>query len=494
MPGANSRCKKGAPLQDGSGATALVLSVVPVYKRDMRCFARLCFLLFCFLAATAADGRTRPLDFTTIRLGGKEPVVLIVGGIQGDEPGGFSAATLVATRYAVKNGAVWVVPNLNFPSIIMRSRGLNGDMNRKFAALDARDPDFSAVSRIQELIRHPQVKLVLNLHDGSGYYREEKIDALRNPLRWGQSVIIDQERMDGGVFMAELGREARQVTEDVNSRLVQSLHKLHVHNTNTAAGDREMEKSLSWYAVRHGKAAFGLEASKEFPVELRVYYHLCMVESLLRQAGIDFFRDFDLTPESIRQVLQADIEVSFAEKRVFLPLDNARPAIGALPLPQNSAPVTSKPIMAVLPCRKNNEALCIHYGNRTLTRIRPDWREMDDSLSEVRVTVDGREKLIRFGEVLPVAESLLVHRIQGFRVNVIGFPGRSDDDSGVTLRRQNFLKHYSVDRQGTLYRVEVYNKRRLAGMFLARFGAPAQAAGRRDRLPAVPGPESALGF
>lgn len=452
------------------------------------------WLPVCAILPGMAAAQANPLDFSTIRLGDAAPIVLVVGGIQGDEPGGFSAATLIATRYTVENGAIWVVPNLNFPSIIMRSRGINGDMNRKFAALDTRDPDFSTVRRIQEIIRHPRVGLVLNLHDGSGYYREKKISPLCNPSRWGQSVIIDQERLEAGVFMGELGREARQAAEEVNGRLIRKMDRLHVRNTNTAAGDREMEKSLSYYAVRHGKAAFGLEASKEFPVELRTYYHLRMVEALLRQAGIRFSRDFELTPGSVRQVLQANLGVSFAERRIFLPLDDARPAIGGLPLPKNSAAMTSKPIMAVLPCRESSESLCIHYGNRTITRIKPDWREMDDSLHAIRVTVDGQERLIPFGEVLPVAESLHIHPHSDFRINAIGFPGKGRDDSGITLRRKNFMKRYSVDRQGTLYRIEVYKKQRITGMFLARFGDTEKTADKRALLPSVPGPESSLGF
>ena len=114
-------------------------------------------------------------SFSVFRVGADAPCVLVVGGIQGDEPGGFSAATLLATRYRVRKGTLYVVPNLNFPSIICRSRGLHGDMNRKFLRLDASDPEFDVVTRIQELIRKPEVALVLNLHDGSGYYSQPLI-------------------------------------------------------------------------------------------------------------------------------------------------------------------------------------------------------------------------------------------------------------------------------------------------------------------------------
>ena len=60
-----------------------------------------CFALYAFgvpSASTAAEPAENALDFVTIRLGHGERAVLVVGGIQGDEPGGFSAATLVGTR------------------------------------------------------------------------------------------------------------------------------------------------------------------------------------------------------------------------------------------------------------------------------------------------------------------------------------------------------------------------------------------------------------
>ncbi|NIO41537.1 MAG: deacylase, partial [Burkholderiales bacterium] len=66
------------------------------------------------------------LEFSLHRVDASVPgnTILVVGGIQGDEPGGFNAASLLATRYRFSRGAVWVVPNLNFESIVKRSRGV----------------------------------------------------------------------------------------------------------------------------------------------------------------------------------------------------------------------------------------------------------------------------------------------------------------------------------------------------------------------------------
>jgi len=73
-------------------------------------------------------------DFKLIKKGqDNNNTMLVIGGIQGDEPGGFISASLLATHYEITKGSLWIVPNLNFYSIIKRSRGPYGDMNRKFA-------------------------------------------------------------------------------------------------------------------------------------------------------------------------------------------------------------------------------------------------------------------------------------------------------------------------------------------------------------------------
>lgn len=424
------------------------------------------------------------MDFSLFKLGSSAPVVLVVGGIQGDEPGGFSAATLLATRYTMSAGTVWVVPNLNFPSIVNRSRGLHGDMNRKFARLDSADPEYSTVTRIQGLISAPEVGLVLNLHDGSGFFRHSYEGPLHNPARWGQAIIIDQEQMDDPAqFLSHLGGLAERVSQQVNTGLLHGKHKYHVRNTRTAQGDREMEKSLSWYAVRQGKAAFGLEASKEFSIDMRVYYHLRLVEAFLSEAGVQFERDFELSPAGVAAALQSNLSVTFAGNRVVLPLEDIRPYVGYLPLPRNGPgpAIGSKPIMAVVP---DAGYLNVQYGNRTMTRISPDWRDMDHGLDSMRVVVDNAEQHVSFGQVLTVNDSFTVLPVEGYRVNVIGFDSGKSDESNISLSRKHFQARFSVDRSAKLFRVEVYNNAAFCGMFLVQFGHKPQILSR-DCLPAV---------
>ncbi len=83
-------------------------------------------IVVAILLATAGYTSTADLRFTLheLKSGRPGPTLLVIGGIQGDEPGGFTAGSLLVTDYRIERGEVWVVPNLNFESIIKRSRGV----------------------------------------------------------------------------------------------------------------------------------------------------------------------------------------------------------------------------------------------------------------------------------------------------------------------------------------------------------------------------------
>ena len=111
---------------------------------------RLLFLTH-FIYFLSSHSFSEPLQFSLHKLESDNPgpTMLVIGGIQGDEPGGFTAASMLVTNYKVTNGNLWVVPNLNFESIIKRSRGVHGDMNRKFNTLSKNDPEFEQVQKIK---------------------------------------------------------------------------------------------------------------------------------------------------------------------------------------------------------------------------------------------------------------------------------------------------------------------------------------------------------
>ena len=109
------------------------------------------------------------METTVYNLDGKEKgkTMLLIGGIQGDEPGGFLSADLYVDM-SLSKGNLIVVPRANFQSILLNKRQENVDMNRKFADDVSESYETKVVGILKRLISESDI--LLNLHDGSGFY------------------------------------------------------------------------------------------------------------------------------------------------------------------------------------------------------------------------------------------------------------------------------------------------------------------------------------
>jgi hypothetical protein len=262
--------------------------------------ALLCVLLNVCLTQGALANREHIVHFPNTayelniyKIHGKQPgkTLMLIGGIQGNEPGGFLSADLYADM-RLEKGNLIVVPRANFYSIILNQRGVNGDMNRKFAKEDEPDTMEDRIVRIlKELISESDY--LLNLHDGSGYYHPTYINKWRNPMRFGQSIIADCEtyQVPGEDRVIPLGDMARKVMEAVNPQIENELHRFHFMNTRTGEKEsrhREQRMSATYYALTQQHIpAFGVETSKFLPsVDLKVRYHNLIINEFKRMFGI----------------------------------------------------------------------------------------------------------------------------------------------------------------------------------------------------------------
>ncbi|WP_373036831.1 M99 family carboxypeptidase catalytic domain-containing protein [Sulfurimonas sp.] len=433
-------------------------------NRGMLKLYSLFFLLLLPLVSNAQNG----FEFNLIQKGKQDKnTLLVVGGIQGDEPGGFLSASLLATHYEITKGSIWIVPNLNFYSIIKRSRGPYGDMNRKFAKLSKQDPEYKTVERIKNYIKDDNVKLIVNLHDGSGYYRKKYEDHMHSPNKWGQCSIVDQANIDAPVY-GNLEEISSKVVKHVNNNLIKSEDIYHVHNTRTKEGDKEMEKSLTYFAINQGKAAFGNEASKNLPTHKRVYYHLLALEKYMDIMGIEYKRKFTLDPKGVYRAINDDIYISLYNEKIKLPLSQIRDIVKYFPIKKDGVLdfKASNPLLTII---KKDNTYVIQYGNRRLSRLKADYLDIDYEHRSVKLKIDGKFQDVKFGSLVDVKESFLVQQSNGYRVNVIGYTNKNKRETGVEIKSKEIPKHFSLDRKGTIYRVEYYTQNKFAGMVLIKF-------------------------
>ncbi len=415
------------------------------------------------------------LDFSIIKRGADEGLkVFIAGGIQGDEPGGFSAASLLSTHYRFTNAQIYIIPNLNFDSIIKRARGASGDMNRKFAALSEKDPQYDEVKRLQEYIDEIQPDMLVNLHDGSGFYFPEYVSALRNPNRWGQSLIIDQAKIDSPYGnLEEIGQK---VILEANKKIENDAYHFHVNNTHTDTGHPEMEKTLTWYAIQHEIPAFGLEVSKEFNKVERVYYHLIQIEAFFETLGIEYEREFPLSTKGVAQALDCNVYLTMAQGRVVFPLNDLKKELrGYIPLPLDAEFTSPQPIVGTV---KRKNSFSVHYGNSTITNVAMRNYKLSEELPQVEIVVDGQKRLVEMGCIVEVQEEFLVSHTKGLRVNAIGAREEILLDSimteaNVEIRKDDFDSQFAIDKAENLYRIEIYQGKDFVGMFLVDFSPKA---------------------
>lgn len=215
--------------------------------------------------------------------------LMIIGGIQGDEPGGYLAADLYADM-ALQKGNLIVVPRANFLSIMRNKRAINRDMNRRFNSAQILNYEDKVVEILKDLIS--QSDFLLNLHDGSGFYSPTWESKLVNPKRYGQSIITDADDYltpDGRVL--QLGKIAIEVTERINTKIRNPRHQFRFNNHNTFSKNTkhiEQRMSATYFALsQYHIPAFGVETSKEIRnLEQKVRYQTMVINAFLDTFGI----------------------------------------------------------------------------------------------------------------------------------------------------------------------------------------------------------------
>ncbi len=206
------------------------------------------------------------------RKGGR---LIILGGIHGNEPGAYKAADILAYETELIKGEILFLPRTNFTSIIADVRGYNGDMNRKFSWLSAKDPDYENVKLIKESVLDFKPDALLTLHDGYGFHS-------KNSRFWGQSIVIDEKKYRD----LELYSKAHFVAKSANRHLKPEW-RIPVFNTKTFHSNTshpEQRKSLTYFCLSKASVpAFCLEASKNLPsLREKVKTHMFMLHYFLK--------------------------------------------------------------------------------------------------------------------------------------------------------------------------------------------------------------------
>ena len=426
------------------------------------------FLSFCFLLSTYAFSAN--LHYSLIKKdSGKEgSTLLIVGGIHGDEPGGYFAPMLLARYYKIESGNLWIVPNLNFDSIVKNSRGINGDMNRKFAKIETKDKDFDTVAEVKKLILNPKVDLTLNLHDGQGFYRDRQIDKNFNPKAWGQATIIDQQQISNAKY-GNLAEIAKKVNQETNVDLIEDVHEFNVKNTNTKSQDKAMQQSLTYFSITNNKPAFAIETSKNITqLSHKVFYQLKTIEKFMNVMNIKYSRSFELSEENIKKLLNDDGMLEIPPTKITLDLATLKTYIKFFPMSKDKLVYNSNnPLVAVI---KDKDEYKIMNGNILVSTLKPDFIKFEHSLNDIGLIIDGKKTTAKIGSLISAKNSFQIDPINGYRINIIGYSKAGVvSEGGIRVEPKDFIKSYAIDKDETTYMVQFYKDKKFCGMVNIKF-------------------------
>lgn len=395
--------------------------------------------------------------------------LLVIGGIHGDEPGGYFSASLLATHYKITSKNLWIVPNLNKDSIQKDSRGINGDMNRKFATYKKGDKDAKTIEDIKKIILSKNISLVLNLHDGHGFYRKENHGKIFNPNSWGQTCVIDQCNLNQNQQFGNLSNIAVTVKERINKKLIEDHHSFDVRNTNTKFDDEEMQLSLTYFAVTNNKPAFAIESSKNLSsLSQKVFYQLLAIEEFMNIMQIKFTRDFDLNEKNLSKIIKNYGTLSI-NGNILITLSNIKKHLSYIPIKSNHNLFKfSNPLGSV--SNKNGKYI-IYVGNKKITTLKPQNFKMDyNCVKQFHAEVDGKLSSVNAGSDIFPSKSFKIIPEDNIRVNIIGYKSKTHtNESGISIKLKDMSKKYSIDNKNKIYRIEFYKNNKFCFMSKVEF-------------------------
>lgn len=222
------------------------------------------------------------------------PVVLVLGGVHGDEPGGWLAAEQV-TEFRPSVGALIVIPRANRQAILAGKRTTPelGDLNRLYPGNPQGLPMARMAAEIVSLIERHQVNVLLDLHESWGFYKERPYSGT---AFLGQTISAFPN--EKGIVLGQ--QVAAAVNRGINDSRDEMVYREYPPRAVAGAPPVSGQRTEEATPVRAGgSASLGLGSrfpdmvallvemgQQDQPLERRVSLHVEVVREVLRALGM----------------------------------------------------------------------------------------------------------------------------------------------------------------------------------------------------------------
>jgi hypothetical protein len=214
-----------------------------------------------------AKGTVYATDMYIIRSGKPGPVVMIVGGVHGNEPAGYIAAGRM-TNTEIKKGTLIVLPKANKRAVEHKVRYYkgHGDLNRDFPTSKYDTPDGTVARAIWSAVKKYDVDYLMDMHEGYNYSK------LKSSSSVGQSLIY----YPTGYFRSTVSSIVYRVNSYISTNYKEfSLLRYPVRGSLTRAAGQYL-----------GCKSFIFETCTKQTLSTRLYYQQKAAKTLLSKLNM----------------------------------------------------------------------------------------------------------------------------------------------------------------------------------------------------------------
>jgi hypothetical protein len=218
-------------------------------------------------------------------------IVMVLGGVHGNEPGGWLAAERIIDTIRPSSGALLVIPRANKQAINLFERTTDEltDLNRAYPGNAAGKPMEAMAAQIIDVLREFHVNVVIDMHESWAFYNNR---TQNGTAFLGQTVAT---------YPAEPGISlARTIVDNVNSRIQAPIEELFYRDRtfagpngttvqtpiNPATTPGGSSSSLGLPRWLPGLSAILVEMGQQQPLERRIALHVDIVKEAMRQLKI----------------------------------------------------------------------------------------------------------------------------------------------------------------------------------------------------------------
>ncbi|MGR6836056.1 M99 family carboxypeptidase catalytic domain-containing protein [Syntrophomonas erecta] len=214
-----------------------------------------------------AAGSQYATELYIIDSGKPGPVVMIVGGVHGDETAGYKTAHKVK-NYSIKKGKLLVIPEANKRAVAINKRYVpgEGNLNRHFPKSASRSSATVLSRSIYQVVKDYDVDWLMDLHEGVNYYKNKRSSSV------GQTLIY---------YPANSTRyTVDDIVKELNRNISGSYRKFTLIRHPVKGS---LARSTGQFLDVH---SFIFETSQKAPLATRIGYQAKAVQTLLKQLNM----------------------------------------------------------------------------------------------------------------------------------------------------------------------------------------------------------------